>query len=124
MTAANHLYVIQNVIQYMLRRDNQEVGNEDIKIGMKMVELLIPDPELHIVATSNRFAEDFASYMKRPYRVLYDTMVIEQIKPKNVVILYTGHRTDVQAMQHKRIVKCLDGLPECHRWHIGAWRYT
>ena len=114
------------LIEEMLRRNHDTKyprTHADVKLALDVLQLMLPEGKINIVSDRSRFAQDFATVMRRPYQHIRDAECVKGQSDAHYIVLHTGARNDRQRDNYMQIIKTLhiDGRKNTI-WHVGEWR--
>lgn len=110
------------LLQAILDKRNTGITNEEIRLALNLLLVLLDNKPLYVLADAQRFATDFAKTMGLNYRHIQHLTDFACIRPgDNVVIIHMGPRTAKQKQFYEDSLVELHKLENIQTWRISRW---
>lgn len=118
--------VMKALVEEMLRRNHRqhyERPKEDVVLGLKVLNTMLPEGRVFVIADSSRLAEGFAAAIGRPWAHIDQPERTIGMRNVHFVVLHTGDKTPNQRLRHAAVMEAVERLgPGPVTWHVGEWR--
>lgn len=118
--------VMKTLVEEMLRRNSRqdyERPPADVVLGLKVLNTMLPEGRVNIIAAHSRLGQDFAQAIGRQFRFYEDPDQIRGLSGAHFIVLHTGA---LSVVQHDRRCAMLEAIERHARqaviWHVGEWR--
>jgi hypothetical protein len=124
MALSKNLTIMRALIEELLVRRHNESNRptlEELQIGTKLLNVMLPEGRVYVVTDSYRIAEHFARAVKRQFTHFNCIEKMQGIENIHIVVLHTGQQTPVQYDIRTRIMDYVRSMRDITVWHIGDW---
>lgn len=111
---------IKTAIEASLQR-NDKTNREEIIIALQLMNVLLPQDRLYIIADEYKYARDFAKVLGRPFTHIFNVQVSRGLENVHIVILNADRPTQQQQENKKQILDNLACQRNITLWNIGEW---